>query len=98
MHEAIARITSARDRIALLQSTVIPHVEHAFDVTRVAYAADRGEFGDLLETERALLSTRMNLAAAQADAQRAAADLETAISAPGCGPPGMPRVAGPPRS
>jgi outer membrane protein TolC len=81
VHESIARITAARERIALLQSTVIPHVEHAFDVSRVAYAADRGEFGDLLETERALLSTRMNLAAAEADAQRAAADLETAIGA-----------------
>lgn len=81
VNESIVRLASARDRIALLESTVIPHVEHAFDVARVAYAADRGEFGDLLDTQRALLSTRMNLVAAQADAQRAAADLETAIGA-----------------
>jgi outer membrane protein TolC len=57
---------------------VTPHVEHAFDVARVAYASNRGEFADLLDTERVLLSTRMDVVAARADVERAIADLAMA--------------------
>ena len=46
------RLEAARQRVELMESTVIPHVEHAFEVARVAYASNRGEFADLLDTER----------------------------------------------
>jgi outer membrane protein TolC len=78
VHESMIRFSAARERVTLLETTVIPHIEHAFDVARVAYVADRGEFSDLLDTERVLLTTRMDLVAAEADAQRALADLEMA--------------------
>ena len=81
VHEALVHVEAARDRARLLESSVIPHIEHAFDVARVAYASDRGEFVDLLDTQRVLLSTRMEVASARADLARAVADLEMSFGA-----------------
>lgn len=79
VREAIVRLDAARERARLIESTVTPQVEHAFDVARVAYASARGPFADLLDTERVLLSTRMEIVAAHADVERASADLAMAI-------------------
>lgn len=79
VREAIVRLEAARDRARIIESSVTPHVEHAFDVARIAYASDRGEFADLLDTERVLLSTRIDVVAARADVERAIADLAMAI-------------------
>ena len=79
VQEAITRVASARTRVHLLDTSVLPHVEHAFEVARVSYATSRGEFSSLLDSERLLLSTRMDLVTAQADQARALADLEMAI-------------------
>ena len=79
--QAHVRIDAARDRVRLLESSVIPHIEHAFEVARVGYASDRGEFADVLDTQRVLLSTRMEAAAARADLARAVGDLEMALGA-----------------
>lgn len=79
VRESVVHLEAARERIHLLETAVIPHVEHALDVARTSYASDRGDFADLLDTERVLLSTRMELVAAQSDAERAVADLEMAI-------------------
>lgn len=81
VHEAFVRVEAARDRIRLLESSVIPHIEHAFDVARAAYASDRGEFADLLDTQRVLLSTQMDVVAARADLARALGDLDMALGA-----------------
>lgn len=79
VHEALVRVDAARDRVRLLESSVIPHIEHAFDVARVAYASDRGEFADLLDTQRVLLSTRIEVVSARAELASAVADLEMAL-------------------
>jgi cobalt-zinc-cadmium efflux system outer membrane protein len=79
VQEAITRLDAARTRVHLLDSSVLPHVEHAFETARVSYATSRGEFASLLDTERLLLSTRMDLVTAQADQARAVADLQMAI-------------------
>ena len=79
VREAIVHLDAARDRARIIESTVTPQVEHAFDVARVAYASGHGPFADLLDTERVLLSTRMDLIAARADVERASADLATAV-------------------
>ena len=79
VREATVRLDAARLRVQLLESTVIPHVEHAFDVARAAYALNRGEFADLLDTERLVLSTEMDHIAARTDIVRAIADFETAV-------------------
>ena len=77
--EAIVRFEAARQRVELLEAAVMPHVEHDFDVARASYAAGRAEFADLLESERALLTTRMDVIAARAGVQRAIADVELAV-------------------
>jgi outer membrane protein TolC len=79
VREAVVHLEAARDRVRVIDSTITPHVEHAFDVARVAYASDRGEFADLLDTERVLLSTRMDVVSARAGVERATADLAMAI-------------------
>ena len=79
VREAVVRLDSARRRAELLESAVMPHVEHDFDVARASYAAGRAEFADLLESERALLTTRMDVIAARAEVQRAIADVELAV-------------------
>ena len=79
VHEALVHVEAARERVQLLESSVIPHIEHSFEVARIAYASDRGEFADLLDTQRVLLSTRMDVVSARADLARAVADLELAL-------------------
>lgn len=79
VREAIVRLDASRERARVIESTVTPQVEHAFEVARVAYASARGPFADLLDTERVLLSTRMDVVAARAAVERASADLAMAI-------------------
>ncbi|HEY1304273.1 MAG TPA: TolC family protein [Vicinamibacterales bacterium] len=79
VHEAYAQVEAARDRLQLLESAVVPHIEHAFDVARASYASDRAEFGDLLDTERVLLSTRMEVVSVRAGLAKAVGDLEMAL-------------------
>jgi outer membrane protein, heavy metal efflux system len=79
VRQATVRLEAARQRAELLEAAVMPHVEHDFDVARLSYAAGRAEFADLLESERALLTTRMDVIAARADVQRAIADVELAV-------------------
>ena len=83
VREAAVKLGAARERVELLETTVLPRITQAVDVATVAYQSNRGEYVDLLDSQRLLLTTRMDLLAAQADVQRAVADLESAI---GLGP------------
>jgi len=77
--ESRVHVEAAQDRIRVLESSVIPHLEHAWDTMRIAYISDRGDFGDLLDTQRLLLTTRMDVVGARADLARAVADLQMAM-------------------
>ena len=79
VREAAVRLDAARERAQVLETTVIPHAQHDFDVTRTSYAAGRAEFADLLESQRTLLSTRMDVAMARAEVQRAIAEFDMAV-------------------
>lgn len=79
IREAAVKLDAARERVRLLETTVLPHITQAVDVATAAYQSNRGDYADLLDSQRLLLTTRMDMIAAQADAQRAAADLESAI-------------------
>ena len=81
VHEALIHAEAARARIQVLETSVTPHIEHAFEVARVAYASDRGEFADLLDTQRVLLATRIEVVSARAELATAIADLEMALGA-----------------
>ena len=79
VQESIVRLETALQRAQVIEDTVIPHTEHALDVARVAYSSNRGEFRELLDTQRVLVTARMEAIAAGADAERAASELERAI-------------------
>ena len=79
VREASVSLDAARERVRVIESSITPNVEHAFAVAQVTYASNRGEFADLLDTERVLLTTRMDLIAARADVERANADLAMAL-------------------
>jgi outer membrane protein TolC len=79
VREAEVRIDAARQRAELIEATIIPHVEHAFDVARVAYAANRGQFQDVIAGYRTLLDARVDLATARAEQEMGLAALELAL-------------------
>lgn len=77
--EAAIRIASAERQVQLMQSTVAPQAEHAFELARVAYSGGAGEFADILESRRLLFTTEVELVEAQASLSRAVVDLENAM-------------------
>jgi outer membrane protein TolC len=77
--QALVRLAAAHERVRLLESTVLPHVEHGLEVARAAYVSEGGDYADLIDTQRVLVSTRITLIAARADIARAAADLTLAM-------------------
>jgi outer membrane protein TolC len=77
--EAAIRMMAAERQVQLVQSTVRPQAEHAFELARVAYSGGDGEFADILESRRLLFTTEVDLTEAQADVSRAVVALETAM-------------------
>jgi outer membrane protein TolC len=77
--EAAIRMAAAERQVQLVQSTVRPQAEHAFELARVAYSGGTGEFADILESRRLLFTTEVDLAETQADLSRAVVALETAM-------------------
>ena len=81
IREAVVRLNAAERHLRLIESTVLPQIEHAFELTRLAYAAGEGAFSDMLDTRRTLLATQLEYLEARANVARARADLETAAGA-----------------
>ena len=81
VRQAAIRLNAAERQMRLIESTVLPQIEHAFELTRLAYAAGEGSFADMLETRRTLLSTQLEYLEAGADVARARAELETVAGA-----------------
>ncbi len=81
VREAVVRLTAAERHLRLIESTVLPQIEHAFELARVAYAAGEGPFTDILDAHRTLLATQLDYDGARANVARARADLETAAGA-----------------
>jgi cobalt-zinc-cadmium efflux system outer membrane protein len=79
VREAVVRLAAVQRRVRLIESTVLPQIEHVFEVARVSYAGGEGGLADVLEPRRALLGAEIELADARADAARARADLESAV-------------------
>jgi cobalt-zinc-cadmium efflux system outer membrane protein len=78
VREAVIRLNAAERQVRLINSTVLPQIEHAFELTRLSYAAGEGPFTDILDTRRLLFSTELEYLEARANVARARADLETA--------------------
>jgi outer membrane protein TolC len=78
VREAVVRLAAAERQVRLLESTILPQVEHAFELARLAYAGGEGAFTDIVDARRMLLSVQLEHVEARANAARARADLETA--------------------
>jgi cobalt-zinc-cadmium efflux system outer membrane protein len=79
VQQAVIRFESARQRVQLLETTVLPQVRHAFELSRVAYTADRGGFGDLIDAQRAMVAARAQIAMAETDEHHAFSEIERAV-------------------
>jgi cobalt-zinc-cadmium efflux system outer membrane protein len=79
VHEAQVRMDAARQRAELISSTLLPHVEHALEVSRAGYSAGRGEFGDVIDAQRMVLDMEVEYAAARAAVTLAFAGLDRAM-------------------
>lgn len=77
VRQASIRLASAQRHLRLIESTVLPQIQHAFELSRLAYAAGEGDFTEVLEARRTLLATQFDAVEARANAARAGADLET---------------------
>ncbi|MGH7553819.1 MAG: TolC family protein [Longimicrobiales bacterium] len=81
VREAVIRLNAAERQVRLINSTVLPQIEHAFELTRLSYAAGEGPFTEILDTRRRLFSMELEYLEAQANVARARADLETVAGA-----------------
>lgn len=79
VRQAAIRLAAAERQVRLIESTVLPQVEHAFELARVGYTGGEGAFSDVLESQRMLLTARLDHAEAHADVARAKADLDSAV-------------------
>lgn len=81
IRETVVRLNAAERQVHLIESTVLPQIEHALELTRLAYAAGEGPFTETLDTRRTLFATQLEYLEALANVARARADLETAAGA-----------------
>ena len=78
---AVIRLNAAERQLRLINSTVLPQIEHAFELTRLAYATGEGPFTEILDTRRTLFSMELESLEARANVARARAELETVAGA-----------------
>ena len=76
-----AKRCAAERQARLIESTVLPQIEHAFELARLGYASGEGTFSEVLDARRLLLSTQLEYVEARAGLARARAGLETATGA-----------------
>jgi cobalt-zinc-cadmium efflux system outer membrane protein len=73
--DATIRAEAAAERASVIATSIVPPAEHALEVARVAYLADRGEFMPVIDAQRVLLDARLEIRRALGDRDRALADL-----------------------
>jgi len=79
IQQAFIRFETAKQRAALIQTTIVPQSRQALEVSRVGYESDRIDFLTLLENQRTLLNEQLDYARALGDFVEARADLERAV-------------------
>jgi cobalt-zinc-cadmium efflux system outer membrane protein len=79
VRQAAIRLAAAERQVRLIESTVLPQVEHAFELARVGYTGGEGAFSDVLASQRMLLTAQLDHAEARARVARARAELDSAV-------------------
>jgi outer membrane protein TolC len=78
VREASIRVDAARERVLLINDTIIPQLQQAFDAAEAAYARGRVGLIDMLSSHHALLGARVDYVNAYAAFDRALVELEIA--------------------
>lgn len=81
LREQTAALDSARRMVELYRSTILPQSEQSLNVAEAGYRADRVGFLDLLESERALVDSKLEYYEAISDFGSRLAQLERLIGA-----------------
>ncbi len=79
VQEAWVKADAANRRARLLRSSIVSQAEHALEVARLSYQADRAGLLDVLDFERVLLDARLGVLRALAERDLALAELERAV-------------------
>lgn len=77
--EARVRVDAARDRAAIMTTTVLPQLTIEFEHARAAYATNQGGFLEMMDAHHRQLEAGVESAARSADYERALVALEVAI-------------------
>ena len=81
VRNAVIRLTAAERQARLIERTVIPQVEHTFELARLAYATGDGEFTEMLDAQRMLLASQIEHVGTRAGVARARATLDRVAGA-----------------
>ena len=77
--EARVRVDAARDRAAIMTTTVLPQLTIEFEHARAAYTTNQGGFLEMMDAHHRQLEAGVESAARSADYERALVALEVAI-------------------
>ncbi len=90
---AYVRAQAARERVALLRTSIVPQTDHMLEVSRVAYQTNQADLLTVIDNQRLLLDAERSFYRALNDLEQARADLERAVGVdiasttiPGVGP------------
>ena len=73
----LAVLRNNERQITLFEETIIPRAEQTVQLAQTAYAANRVDFGELLEAERTLIEARFTVAELRMEREKALAAVET---------------------
>ena len=76
---AYVHAKTAEQRASLLRTTILPQSRQTLDVSRIGYQSGQGAIVDVLDTERILLSSRLDYYKALSDFEQSLADLQRAV-------------------
>ncbi|MCA9653861.1 MAG: TolC family protein [Myxococcales bacterium] len=82
LERSLARVRDGARRTALLESTLVPQAEAAFESVTLSYASGRSSIGELMMSERDLLELQRERVAAYAALGIAWAELERVVGRP----------------
>lgn len=82
MHTAVARVTSLREQLSILENQVLPLSIEANEAAQSRYVAGQGTYLDMLDTQRTYIAVQRDLLRTHRDYLLAVADLERAAGGP----------------
>ena len=90
VQEAQVQIQAARERADLISTTLLPHVEHALEVSQAGYRTGRAEFADVIDAQRMVLEVGVQYVEARSAVSLALARLDLAMGSVREEPPRAP--------